>query len=86
MFLISFHDFRHLVEQGIELSQHFLCEHQPRDPEAAKVFFHNYGRRTHMSFEAFKALINAGLVDKKKEKDAKNFVRKISSKIGKSSF
>ena len=81
MLLILFHEFRHLVEQGIELSQHFLCEHQPRDPEAAKVFFHNYGRRTHMSFEAFKALINAGLVDKKKEKDAKNFVRKISSKI-----
>lgn len=56
------------------MAQHFLCENQSRDLDTI-------GRRTHMSFEAFKALINAGFVDKKKEIDAKKFVRKISSKM-----
>ena len=35
---------RILSEQGIELAQNFLCEHQPRDPEAAKLFFNTYAR------------------------------------------
>ena len=81
LYIVLFYFYRVLTEQGIELAQHFLCEHQPRDPEAAKVFFNTYGRRTHMSFEAFKALINSGFLDKKKEKEAKNFVRKVNSKI-----